>query len=69
MKAYNQTHLYIEQVLANMEKKKIRGMFVVIHFTICHLQVSDDKEGAVLDHVWLIKDDILPAYNLNLLDK
>ncbi|OAD52984.1 Iron/zinc purple acid phosphatase-like protein [Eufriesea mexicana] len=38
MKAYNQTHLYLEQV-------------------------SDDKGGAVLDHVWLVKDDILPAYN------
>ena len=42
MKAYNLTHLYLEQV-------------------------SDDKEGAVLDQVWLVKDDILPAYNLDYL--
>lgn len=37
MRAYNRTHLYLEQV-------------------------SDDKAGAVLDHVWLIKDGILPNY-------
>ncbi|XP_076291196.1 acid phosphatase type 7 [Lasioglossum baleicum] len=40
MKAYNRTHLYLEQV-------------------------SDDKDGAVLDQVWLIKDEIFPAYNID----
>ncbi|CAK9815267.1 Acid phosphatase type 7 [Anthophora plagiata] len=40
MKAYNSTHLYLEQV-------------------------SDDEGGAVLDHVWLIKNGSLPAYNLD----
>lgn len=43
MKAYNRTHLYLEQV-------------------------SDDKEGAVLDHVWLTKDNALPSYNMDLLE-
>lgn len=40
MKAYNNTHLYLEQV-------------------------SDDKEGAVIDRVWLIKDSPYPPYDLN----
>ncbi|KAF3424050.1 hypothetical protein E2986_02161 [Frieseomelitta varia] len=43
MKAYNRTHLYLEQV-------------------------SDDKEGAILDHVWLTKDNVLPSYNMDLLE-
>ncbi|XP_031850266.1 acid phosphatase type 7 [Nomia melanderi] len=42
MKAYNRTHLYLEQV-------------------------SDDKDGAILDQVWIIKDDIFPAYNIDYL--
>ncbi|XP_015606629.1 acid phosphatase type 7 isoform X2 [Cephus cinctus] len=40
MKAFNQTHLYLEQV-------------------------SDDKEGAVLDQLWLIKDNPVPSYFRN----
>lgn len=28
-------------------------------------QVSDDKEGAVLDQLWLIKDHPLPKYSLD----
>lgn len=38
MKAFNTTHLYMEQV-------------------------SDDKEGAVIDSVWLIKDNAVPDYS------
>ncbi|XP_011256652.1 acid phosphatase type 7 [Camponotus floridanus] len=37
MKAFNKTHLYLEQV-------------------------SDDKEGAVLDRVWLVKENLFPQY-------
>ncbi|XP_066598321.1 acid phosphatase type 7 [Prorops nasuta] len=37
MKAFNRTHLYLEQV-------------------------SDDKQGATLDHIWLIKDNTFPKY-------
>ncbi|XP_014597779.1 PREDICTED: iron/zinc purple acid phosphatase-like protein [Polistes canadensis] len=39
MKAFNKTHLYLEQV-------------------------SDDKEGAIIDHFWLIKNYIMPMYDL-----
>jgi len=38
MKAFNKTHLYLEQV-------------------------SDDKDGAVLDQLWLVKDKPLPNYS------
>lgn len=31
-------------------------------------QVSDDKDGDVLDRVWLIKDDTFPAYNIDHLE-
>lgn len=40
MKAFNKTHLYLEQV-------------------------SDDKEGAVLDQLWLVKDKPLPTYTIS----
>lgn len=41
MKAFNRTHLYIEQV-------------------------SDEKNGAIIDSFWIIKDKIVPSYsNLN----
>ncbi|XP_046431137.1 acid phosphatase type 7 isoform X1 [Neodiprion virginianus] len=40
LKAFNTTHLYLEQV-------------------------SDDKQGAVLDQLWLIKDDLWPEYTPN----
>ncbi|XP_035729511.1 acid phosphatase type 7-like [Vespa mandarinia] len=39
MKAFNNTHLYLEQV-------------------------SDDKEGAVIDQFWLVKDNFMPSYDL-----
>lgn len=41
MKAFNKTHLYLEQV-------------------------SDDKDGAVLDQLWLVKDKPLPKYSIEL---